>query len=93
VGWKWFYYLNPVPKGLAALALPQFECVVAAGECPRIQVLIPEPVLMRTDVFVADTLNASYDEYWYQIGWLILTIFVFRFLAYLVLKHVSHLKR
>jgi len=95
IGWRWFYYIDPLPKAFISAALPQFYCDdgvydTALTTCPRIKV---DGSLQITYQYVSDLLEGSVDQYAQFIGWLMLTWGVVRFLNLLALKYVSHLKR
>jgi hypothetical protein len=92
-GWRWFYFINPVPKGVIALATPQFECT--GINCPQILVLNQDgtSTLQYTRDYVSFMLDTGYGMYWNYIGWLLLTIFIFRLLAAWALQKVNHMKR
>lgn len=97
-GWKWFFYMNPVPKSIMAILLPQFEChlpnpySVDSG-CPTIT--DPENAQLTTiHAYVQGQWDASYDDvFGRMMGWLVLTYAVFRVGIFLSLKYINHLKR
>ncbi len=99
-GWLWFYYVNPIPKGLIACALPQFQCHLPNpydndSGCPTIQ--IPDGnggnTEMTIHAYMNQQLNAGYDTYGNQIGYLVAFYVFFRILCALSLKYISHQKR
>jgi hypothetical protein len=97
-GWKWFYYIDPIPKALIAGAMPQFYCntdglnpTSNTGGCPTITP--PNGNTQFVYNYVRDNIEGSNSQYWPMIGWLILTIFVIRILNLLALRFISHLKR
>ena len=96
-GWKWFYYIDPVPKSFIAAAMPQFWCdyTVPANHCPTIDVTNADGTQTKVVVYeyVRDLLEGSVTEYWPMIGWLLLTMLVIRILNLLALRFVSHIKR
>eukprot|EP00742_Colponemidia_sp_Colp-10_P017271 GILJ01019851.1.p1 GENE.GILJ01019851.1~~GILJ01019851.1.p1 ORF type:complete len:1409 (-),score=187.18 GILJ01019851.1:37-3678(-) len=89
--WKWMYYINPVPKGLVAAGLNEYECV---SNCPSIiqQTGAGVSTVSRSD-YVSTYLEASYGDYWNQIGWLILTCAILHFLFIVCLQKINHVKR
>jgi len=95
IGWKWMYIINPVPKGLKALCMPQFECSDAAT-CPQIGVLTPLGAYVTTSQqFVSQYLDADtgVTAYWMQILYAFIIIAAFRLLISLSLQFINHLKR
>ena len=97
-GWKWFYYMNPIPKGIIAIVLPQFRCdldnpfEVTSG-CPTIIDPVSNvPVTIHR--YVGESWDIGYDNiFGRMIGWLVLTYGVFRVGTFLSLKYINHLKR
>ena len=80
-GWKWIYTINPYPKALNEMVLGQtvnnYNIVQGA----------------TVHDLVASTLQAGYNSFGENVGWLILEIVVFRILALLALRFISHIKR
>jgi len=99
-GWKWFYYIDPVPKTFIAAALPQFyglcDYMAPGNSCPTIAVTddngVAQPPVYIYE-YVRDLIDGSVTEYWPMIGWLLLTMLVIRILNLLALKFISHIKR
>jgi hypothetical protein len=101
VGWQWFYYLNPIPKAIIAIVLPQFECHPSSGldpyalssGCPAI--LDPQTGgAVTIHSYVQSQWMTSYDAvFGRMIGWLILTYAVFRLGIFLSFRYINHLKR
>ena len=96
-GWKWFYYIDPVPKSFIAAALPQFYCDYTApgNDCQQITVTNADgsQSTQPAYTYVRDLLEGSVTEYWPMIGWLLLTLLVIRILNLLALRFISHIKR
>jgi len=99
-GWKWFYYLDPLAKSLIAGALPQFYCDTDApnNTCPKIQVNtvsggVDNVSHPYTYEYIVSQLNGANSTYWPMIGYLLITLFVFKVLQLLALRYVSHIKR
>jgi len=100
-GWQWFYYMNPIPKSIIAIVLPQFQCHPPDGVdpydvlsgCPTIK----DPVtgeMVTTHAYVQDQWMSSYDNvFGRMIGWLVLTYAVFRLGIFLSFRYINHLKR
>jgi hypothetical protein len=93
-GWKWLYIINPVPKALAAMAMPQFMCHPNTPEnCP------PPPELSQFHYrtlqdYVARFLDLSAPEDSFtQIAYVVLIMAVLRVIAILSLQFISHIKR
>ena len=91
-GWIWMYYLDPIPKGLIAMALSQFNCEGGPDVCPAIYSVRYDGVVTKAD-FVRRYLATADDWYGYYVLWLLFSIVVMRVLVALVVQHVSHLKR
>jgi ABC-type multidrug transport system permease subunit len=102
IGWKWFYYLNPTAKAFTSVALSQLYCdstptmgadgQLVQSDCPT---FVPGPGAppVYTYDYIAHELESSVDAYPRMVGYLILTIAVFRVLILVTLKNVSHIKR
>jgi len=104
VGWIWFYYIDPVPKALIALAMPQFDCPgydqcdSSGVDCPCnfLSILGASGQTANTTTiaqFVSDSLSAGYDSYWEYLGWLALTYLVMRIMVFAAVSKVAHIKR
>jgi len=102
-GWKWFYYIDPVPKSFIAAVLPQVYCVPTTADidttstspltdtsCPSVEV---NGQYQYAYPYVSSLIEGSVNDYWKEIGWLILTLLVIRILNLLALRFISHLKR
>jgi hypothetical protein len=98
IGWQWFYYMNPIPKAIIAIVLPQFECHLAnpyevSSGCPTI-IDPSNNVEITVHRYVQEQWDCSYDNvFGRMVGWLVLTYGVFRVGIYLSLKHINHLRR
>ena len=99
-GWYWFYVLNPIPKGLIACALPQFQCRLpnpwdVTSGCPTLEIPQSDGTTLQLTVhaYIGEQLDAGYDSYWYQIGYLLSFWVFFRLICAASLKWISHLKR
>ena len=95
-GWKWFYYLDPLAKSLIAGALPQFYCDVddPNNDCPRVADKEDGTVTMPyVYEYIVSQLEGANSTYWPMIGYLLLTLLVFKLLQLLALRFVSHIKR
>jgi ABC-type multidrug transport system permease subunit len=92
-GWKWIYYVNPVPKCVIALATSQFECKTT--NCPSIAILDSTGSVsqMTSHNYVSYVLDTGYGMYWNYIGWLLLTLLIFRVFVSLALHKINHMKR
>jgi len=93
-GWKWFYYVDPVPKAFNPVVLKMFECDVDApgNSCPT---LTTNPGAPPVPIFsyASENLDASPDDFGRNVGWLVLTIGVVRILIFLAFRYISHIKR
>jgi len=97
-GWRWFYYMNPIPKAIIAVIMPQFQChlddpySVTSG-CPTIM----DPVsgaVTTVHAYVQRSWDTSYDNvFGRMIGWLVLTYFVFRLGIWASFRYINHLRR
>jgi hypothetical protein len=67
VGWKWFYYIDPVPKAFTGVAMGQFYCDSSnpLNNCPKIR---PGPGMPEqyTYEYIANMLDTSVDDYGQQ---------------------------
>jgi len=92
-GWKWMYYIDPVPKAFLGVALTQFHCDVDAN--PNCPTLIPGPgePEVYTYPYLTDLLEGHASDYGRNVGWLVLEIVVVRILVLLAMRFVSHIKR
>ena len=90
--------MNPIPKAIISIVLPQFECplpdphLVSSG-CPTIQdPTTGHPVTVHH--YVQQQWDISYDNvFGRMMGYMVLTYFVFRIGIYLSFKHINHLQR
>ena len=94
MGWKWIYYMDWIPKALIPISSIQFDCGDSCQQ-PFDNLILPDgsPSSSYTAysyvLFYLDTGNT----YWPYIGWLLLTILVFRiFIVYAIAK-VNYMKR
>lgn len=94
IGWKWFYYIDPVPKAFLGVSMTQFYCDTANPEanCPM---LVPgageQPQYIYN--YLVDMLEGHASDYGRMVGWLALTIVVLRLFVLIALRYVSHIKR
>ena len=92
-GWKWFYYIDPIPKAFNPIALSLFECNGgAAAGCPMLQQSAdsdPIPIYQ----FLQTTLAASPSDFGKDLGYLVLEIGVLRIFILLAFRFISHIKR
>jgi len=98
IGWKWWYYMNPLPKSIISIALPQFECKLdnpysIDSGCPVM--FNPEINKVQTiHDYVQSTWQSGYEHaFSYNVGWLILTYVVTILLIVLSFRFINHLKR
>lgn len=92
-GWKWIYYINPVPKALIPMSVVVFEC---GDDCPVLENQYgPDGsdwgTLTSYD-YVLRYLGAG-AWYWEWIGYLFLTIIVMRIFFFMCVSKVSYLER
>ena len=83
-GWKWVYYINPLPKGVNGIAITQFndnDIIDVNG--------VPTGAL----TYIVNTLESGRDTFWHLFGWLVLILVVFRILIILALRFINHSKR
>jgi ABC-type multidrug transport system ATPase subunit/ABC-type multidrug transport system permease subunit len=97
-GWKWFYYLNPIPKSVIAIILPQFECSLPNpydinSGCPTL--FNPQSNSQQTiHAYVQEQWDTSYDNaFGRYAGWLVLTWAVTVIAVITCFRFVNHLKR
>jgi ABC-type multidrug transport system permease subunit len=93
-GWKWMYYVDPLPRSVTGIAVTQFKhCEGSSSGCPLIQ--FPAPInkgMTAIDYFV-ESFETNRDSYWAMFGWLILTYVILRVFCILALAFISHVKR
>jgi ABC-type multidrug transport system ATPase subunit/ABC-type multidrug transport system permease subunit len=97
-GWKWFYYLNPIPKAIIGIILPQFECHLPNpydihSGCP----VLNDPATgqdITIHSYVQQQWDTGYDNaFGRMLGYLVLTYAVFVIGIFLSLRFISHIKR
>lgn len=87
-GWVWLYYLNPLPKGFAALVVQQYQC--DGADCPTVDT-IEFGTVSKSDL--AGSYVSSSDPWQFlYLGWLVLTIAVIQILVAAVVQKVVHQK-
>lgn len=76
------------------MAITQFTCNGPVDQCPTISVTSGSTSTIQTVQSYASTfVNADFDTYWTQIGWLVLTVAIVEFVSMSTLTYVRHLKR
>lgn len=92
VGWKWFYYINPIPKGWISFIIVEYKNDLKQIYDPTQFTSTTHPT---KELYAATFLDAQINTDWYlyYIAWLGFTILVLRLLVIITLKYVSHLKR
>lgn len=92
-GWKWFYYINPLPKAVIALSETQFDC--SGSSCPSITVLTPSGVSasIPTSLYVELYNDIYFSVYGNMMGWLVLTLCVLQSFVFICTRFVRHVKR
>jgi len=98
IGWKWFYYIDPIPKAFIATIFTQVDCnggVDSGASIDGCRVLtdVPNQPNVVTADYVEGMLEGDSSDYWPMIGWLILTCFVVRAFSVYLFKRVSHIER
>jgi len=88
-GWKWFFYINPVPKAFSPIATDQLYCV--GPDCPTMDAGTGTQVDIYS--WVTDRLEATVDDFGPFAGWLILEIVVLRIFIGIAMAKISHIKR
>ena len=100
IGWKWFYYVDPIPKAFIATMLTQLQC--SEGSPPSQgtalidgcrELAIPGMPNTQAYRYVADLLEGSTDDYWPMIGWMILTCAGLRIISVYLFKTINHISR
>lgn len=92
-GWRWFWYIDPIPKALLPLAIQQFYCNDQFGDCPRIFTTTLGNREITKWEFTANYLATGVEWQAYFILYQVLTIFVVRLFVAFAVQKVSHLKR
>eukprot|EP00742_Colponemidia_sp_Colp-10_P003656 GILJ01003891.1.p1 GENE.GILJ01003891.1~~GILJ01003891.1.p1 ORF type:complete len:1450 (-),score=269.52 GILJ01003891.1:263-4612(-) len=89
-GWKWFYYLDPIPKAYIAASMPQLEYFSTPGNL----ITIPGyPTAVSPYGYLSEQIEGYSDQYGAMIGYLLLTAAVLRLFSVIGFRFVSHIKR
>ena len=93
-GWKWIYYIDWIPKALIPISSVQFDC---GDDCNQSFPNLILPDGSTTSTYTAYTYVLYYldtgNTYWPYIGWLLLTILVFRIFIVSAIHNVNYMKR
>ena len=92
-GWYWLYFINSVPKSMAAMAMPQFLCTNPpnGANCGTLAGLGSN---VTTESYVASFLSIDEpNNSFAEVQWLVLILAVVRTVAILAIQFVSHIKR
>jgi len=93
-GWKWIYYMDWIPKALIPIASVQFDC---GDSCNQLFQNLVLPDGTTTSSFTAFDYVLFYldtpSRYWQYIGWLFLTLVVFRVFIVTAIAKVNYMKR
>jgi len=94
IGWKWMFYIDPVPKAFIGAAMTQFYCDTEdpTANCQKISPGAGQAA-EYTYEYLKDLLEGSAGQYGQNVGWLVLEIVVVRIMVLLALRFVSHIKR
>jgi len=90
-GWRWFWYINPIPKALVPISIQQYYCNDQFGDCPRVFSSTMGEITKWE--FVANFLSTGVEWQAYFILYQVLSIIVMRLLVAFVIEKVSHVKR
>ncbi len=100
IGWKWFYYLDPIPKAFIATMLTQVYCPDGGVANPDARIdgcrmldLPPPEGQQELYGYIAQLLEGAHHSYWPMVGWLVLSIGVARLFSILLFKKVNHIER
>jgi len=86
-GWRWFFQIDWVPKGIRANVLEQFRGRNGFTFNPTTQ----QPIAIKE--FVSEYLDYSYGHYWQLMGWILLTIVILLTLTALSFQKIRHIRR
>jgi hypothetical protein len=94
IGWKWMFYIDPVPKAFIGAAMTQFYCDTEdpSANCQKISPGVGQAA-EYTYEYLKDLLEGSAGQYGQNVGWLVLEIVVVRIMVLIALRFVSHIKR
>lgn len=91
-GWKWLFYLDPFPRAVEALAMPQFEC--SGADCPTVDVITASgTTTMVTSEYMEDYTGWDHGNEVPSMLWLLVHIAVFHGATALALRYLKHLER
>jgi len=98
IGWKWFYYIDPIPKAFIATMLTQIKCgdggTDAGGPIDGCRMIeLPGEGQKQLYAYVAKLLEGATHSYWPMIGYLFLSIGVARIFSIFLFKKVNHIER
>lgn len=88
-GWRWMYYIDPVPKGFNSLVIQQFYC--EGADCPTVTTAMG--VTLTKWAYAQNFIGSGEDFKWKWIGWLVLTIAVVHIMVILCVRSINHQKR
>jgi ABC-type multidrug transport system ATPase subunit len=98
IGWKWFYYIDPIPKAFIATMLTQVNCpdggIDGGGRIDGCRTIdLPGEGPKQLYAYIANLLEGAHHSYWPMIGYLVLTIGVARLFSIYLFKKVNHIER
>jgi len=98
IGWRWLYYTLWVNKAWVASIIIQFRCdYIHNPTCPTVDISQSNGSIVNTPIseYLSNFLGVSLtiEEYWKEIGWLILTFFVLKILFFIAVRFIKYNKR
>jgi hypothetical protein len=91
-GWRFMYYIVPLPKLQNAICIQQFECDPATAVCPLMLSFELQGIVTKWE-FVQRKIGPTVGGWEAQIAYQIITIIVFRALVTLIVHKISHVRR
>lgn len=93
-GYMWVHWISPPTYSIAILvALIFADCSDGKVGCDTLQDAPPSVGDMTVKDYVESVFDMNHDDIWRNVGILIALIVVFRVLALISLRYISHLKR
>lgn len=91
--WQWMYHANVMPKAVVSIALSQFYCAETDPTCPTLYSVQQGGTVVTQWQYIQTYMSSGQGWEWYYMGWLVFMIIIVRFLVYLTIEKISHVRR